>query len=171
VDNMSINKKIEYEQLVSDILSNPAFKKLYNESHHGISRYEHSIRVSKASYYTAKLFKMQNLESITRASLLHDFYLDKELTNYTAWEKLSVHPTKALQNAKKYYKLNAIECDIISKHMFPRTQAFPRYKESYLVSCMDKCVAVYEMLHFKLELKLGVYLLFVYNMVVFRIQH
>ena len=37
-----------------------------------------------------------------------------------------------------------VERDIIRKHMFPLTPALPRYRESLLVSAVDKACSVYE---------------------------
>ena len=54
---MSIKKRLEYEDIVKDILDNEEFKKLHLEPHHGISRYEHVLRVSKVSYFLAKNLK------------------------------------------------------------------------------------------------------------------
>lgn len=159
-----------YEDIVKDILSNPEFQKLKSEPHHGISRYEHCLRVSKGSYLVAKSLRMKNLIGITRASLLHDFYTDNYLNGYNSYERLRVHPNVALKNARKFYDLSDMEADIIVKHMFPHTKELPKYKETYLVSVMDKLVASYEMVRFKASLKLGIYLLFIYNVVSIKMQ-
>lgn len=39
-----------------------------------------------------------------------------------------------------------MEEDIITKHMFPKTPALPRYKESVVVNICDKISALYEYL-------------------------
>ena len=167
---MSIKKRLEYGEIVKGILDNEEFKKLHLEPHHGISRYEHVLRVSKMAYFLARNLHMANLEEITRAALLHDFYFDKELTEYDAYEKLSKHPALALKNALKYYDLTPLEQDIIVKHMYPHTKDKPNYIGSYLVSICDKVVATYEMTRFKASLRLGIYLIFIYNVVSIRIQ-
>ena len=168
---MSIKKRLDYDNIVKDILDNEEFKKLHLEPHHGISRYDHVLRVSKVSYFIARNLKLNHLEEITRAALLHDFYFDKDLAEYDAYEKLSVHPYKALENSLKYYALSDLECDIIVKHMYPHTKEKPKYFGSYLVSICDKLAATYEMSRFKLALKLSIYLLFVYNVVSIKIEH
>ena len=167
---MSIKKRLEYEDIVSDILDNAEFKKLHLEPHHGISRYDHVLRVSKVSYFLAKNLKLGHLEEITRAALLHDFYFDKDLVEYDAYEKLSIHPKAALKEASKYYDLTDLEKDVIVKHMYPHTKSKPKYVGSYLVSVSDKLVATYEMVRFKVSLRFGIYLLFIYNVVSIRIQ-
>ena len=55
-----------------------------------------------------------------------------------------LHPRIAVRNAQKVTTLNKIEKDIIVKHMFGATVAQPRYKESWIVTCVDKYWAVRE---------------------------
>ncbi len=55
-----------------------------------------------------------------------------------------VHPRIAKRNAQKLIQLNKLEEDIIVKHMFGATIAPPRYKESWIVTCVDKYWAVRE---------------------------
>ena len=167
---MSIKKRLDYDNIVKDILDNEEFKKLHLEPHHGISRYDHVLRVSKVSYFIARNLKLNHLEEITRAALLHDFYFDKDLAEYDAYEKLSKHPYQALKEASKYYNLTDLEKDIIVKHMYPHTKEKPKYVGSYLVSISDKLVATYEMTRFKLSVRLGIYLIFIYNVVSIRMQ-
>jgi uncharacterized protein len=45
---------IKYLNIVYDILENESFKKMDNIVHHGITRLDHSIRVSYYSYRLAK---------------------------------------------------------------------------------------------------------------------
>ena len=49
--------------------------------------------------------------------------------------------------------------------MFPISKEIPKYKESYLVSTMDKCVAAYEMYKFKFSLIFTIWALFIFNMI------
>ena len=97
-------------------------------------------------------------------------FFDKDLEEYNAYEKLSIHPELALNKASNYYDLTALEKDIIVKHMYPHTKAKPKYVGSYLVSICDKLVATYEMARFKVSLRLGIYLIFIYNVVSIRMQ-
>ena len=168
---MSITKKIEYQSVVRDILDNEEFKKLYLEPHHGISRYLHVLRVSKIAFGFCKIFKVKRIREITRSALLHDFYFDKDLEGYDAYERLSIHPYKALDNSLKYYNLSDLERDIIVKHMYPNTKERPKYFGTYLVSICDKVADIYEMSRFKLALKFSIYLLFIYNIISIKIEH
>lgn len=47
-------------------------------------------------------------------------------------------------NARKITKLNRVEEDIIIKHMWGATLAPPRYKESFVVTMVDKYWAIKE---------------------------
>lgn len=159
------NPKIEFELICEDILNNDKFKSLNNELHHGITRYIHSIRVAKGSYKIAKFFKMKNYKTVTRASLLHDFYIDSEIDEYNSKEKLTVHPNKALENASNIIKLDYISEDIIKNHMYPLTKTLPKTKEGILVSIVDKGVSLYEMCFFKLSLQVSIIMLFIFNII------
>lgn len=155
----------DFYTICADILENEKFKQLGNELHHGISRYTHSLRVAQLTYRFTKLLHMKNSKSTTRAALLHDFYLEKDFKNQENKVKmLSVHPILAAENAKKYYNINELEENIIRSHMFPIKGEVPKYKESWIVSLMDKSAAIYEMSCFKTGLALNIMLLFIFNL-------
>lgn len=75
---------------------------------------------------------------------MHDLFFydwrDTKFTKSHAW----IHPRIAVRNAQKLTSLNKIEKDIIVKHMFGATIAPPRYKEAWIVTCVDKYWAVRE---------------------------
>ena len=48
------------------------------------------------------------------------------------------HPHTALHNAQKYFKLNALEKEMILKHMFPVTPIPPMHKETWIITLTDK---------------------------------
>lgn len=133
-----------YNSIVKDILENEEFNKLKYIEHHGITRYEHSFKVSYISYLIARNLHFKK-EEVARAGLLHDFFIssddrtikEKTLSTFT-------HPKKALENANKNFKLSKREKNIIKSHMFPLYITMPRYKESVLVSLVDKIVALFE---------------------------
>lgn len=160
---MTQRSKKEFDSLIDDIVNNKDFNKLNKELHHGITRYEHSMRVAKYTYVLGKLFKMKSTEDATRAALLHDFYVDKDLNEKNGVKKLGIHPNVALSNSLKYYELNEMQQDIIKTHMFPCNCDVPKYKESWLVSGVDKVIGTYEMLRFKVSLYAGIYLLFLFE--------
>ena len=154
----------EFDKLVNDIMLNNKFRELDNEMHHGISRLGHSMRVAKATYKVTKKLNL-NYKSATRAALMHDFYLDRELDTKNCFTALFDHPNKACETASEFYNLSSLEANIIKAHMFPLGKTLPKYAESWVVTLADKSVALYEMYRFKLSLKLGIYLMFIFNMI------
>ena len=139
-------KDKEYKKIIKDILRNIEFKKLYNIEHHGISRMEHSIKISYYSYKIAKKLGMDYI-SVARGGLLHDFFLDGDERNYTRrFLDTFTHPKKALNTSIKHFNTNKIEKNIIVSHMFPFYISIPKYKESLLVNLVDKTIGSLEML-------------------------
>lgn len=135
----------EYFNLVNDILENENFKKMNDITHHGITRFDHSIRVSYFSYRIAKFLRLDS-KKIARAALLHDFFFEDNLTS-TKKERFTTlikHPQYAKNNAKKYFELSELEEDIILTHMFPISLKLPKYLESWVVDIVDDFAAIYE---------------------------
>ena len=141
-----INKDEEYLNLVNDILSNDEFNKLNYIIHHGISRFNHSLKVSYYSYKITKLLHL-NYRNVARGGLLHDFFLssndrsDKEMFIDTF-----THPKRALKKADETFYLNDMEKDIIIGHMFPFYKTAPKYVESWIVNITDTVIGTYELL-------------------------
>lgn len=136
----------EFMQYVGHLIAHPRFQKLAPiVQHQHSTRLEHSINVAYSSYKIAKQLGW-DAKSTARGGLLHDFfYYDWRVTKFKkshAW----VHPRIAVRNARKLTQLNQREEDIILKHMWGATLAFPRYKESYIVTMVDKYWAVKEAL-------------------------
>ena len=139
-----VYKDNSYYNVVNDIIYDNNFIKLDNDKHHGISRLEHSQRVSYYSYKITKFLRL-NYKDTARGALLHDFYLNEDLTEKQLKISAFVHAKKALENSDKYFYLSELEKDIIYKHMFPlNITRIPKYMESWIVSSVDKIVAVYE---------------------------
>ncbi len=134
----------EYLSLVDDILANDKFLKLKECVHHGTSRFEHSVRVSYYSYKVTKLLKLNYTET-ARGGLLHDFFVNDDLTEIKQRLSMFFHPYPALENACKYFNVTELESDIIINHMFPTLpHKIPKYVESWIVSLVDKIIATYE---------------------------
>lgn len=135
----------EYKKNVYDILENNEFNRLSNIKHHGCNRLDHSIRVSYWSYKISKFFKLDS-EKVSRAALLHDFFLEDndQLEKKDRAKTMVKHPEYALENAKKYFDLSEMEEDIILTHMFPIGKRVPKYFESWIVDIVDDVVSVYE---------------------------
>lgn len=164
-----INDK-EYKKIVKDILRNSNFKKLYYIEHHGISRWEHLIKISYYSYKIAKKLKFDYV-SVARGALIHDFYLDgDERSIKRKFLDTFTHPKKALKTSLDNFTLNKIEQNIIISHMFPIYLSIPKYKESLLVNIVDKVIGSRELMRehrYKLNYYLNYLLVFIMN---FRIK-
>lgn len=133
---------LEFNQIIKFILNNKEFIKTKKQIHHGITRYDHLIRVSYYSFLITKMLGL-NYQETARAALLHDFFTD-ETKNDSSIKALQKHPYYALENAKKYYLLSDREEDIIKTHMFPVTFTPPKYLESWIVDIVDDIAGVYE---------------------------
>ena len=156
-------KQNEFDSIVEDIINNNNFRELDNELHHGITRYGHSLRVAKGVYNITKKLHFHYKEA-TRAALLHDFYFNYQLEGKTTKECFKEHPELAYLNASKYFEISDLQKNMIESHMFPSCKVIPKYKESICLTIVDKVVALYEMQRFKVGLKLGIYLIFIFNM-------
>ena len=142
----SVKKDKEYKKIVKDIFRNVEFKKLYNIEHHGISRMEHSVKISYYSYKIAKKLGMDYV-SVARGGLLHDFFLNGDERNCKErFFDTFTHPKRALNTSIEHFNINKIEKNIIVSHMFPIYISFPKYKESFLVNLVDKVIGGKELL-------------------------
>lgn len=138
----------EYLDMVLDILVHDEFLKLHQMTHHYVTtRYNHCLFVSYMSYLVGKKMHLDT-RALARAGLLHDFFLEsrEDIVQLGQGSHNAVHPRIALKNAEKYFELNDLEKDIILKHMFLCTpvSGMPKYRESWLVSAIDKYCAIYE---------------------------
>ena len=131
----------------SDILENQKVNKLSEYLHHkNVSRLEHSLNVAyKSICFVRKHNLSVDEKSLIRGALLHDFFL-YNLKNERIKNHLVRHPYIAYENAKREFNLNAIEKDIILKHMWPLTNRIPKYKESLIVCLVDTYYAIKERL-------------------------
>ena len=132
----------EFYNIINPILQNEEFLKLKKIAHHGITRFDHSMRVAYYTYIVTKRMNL-NYKEATIAALLHDFFID-EVKEMKSLSRLRKHPSYALENAKKYYELSDMQEDIIIRHMFPITLTPPRYLESWIVDIIDDIAAFYE---------------------------
>lgn len=137
-----------FNEISNDIINTDKFKSLEEEKHHGLNRYIHVMRVARNTYRISKFFKLDYI-SATRGALLHDYFNDFEYINSKGLNKANLHPTIALNNSLREFNLNKKEENIIVSHMFPFGSTIPKYKESWLVSIIDKLVATYECILYK----------------------
>ena len=150
----------EFFNIISDLISNDTVKQMKNYRQHcNTSCYKHCMQVAYYTYIACKKLKLDYI-SATRGAMLHDLFLydwrNKNITSALPGLHAFVHPIIALENAQKIFNLNDLEQDIIIKHMWPVTIKLPTYKESYIVTIMDKysaCLETYSYLKEKLMQK------------------
>lgn len=147
-----VDKK--YQRLVEDILENEDFDKLKEINHHGITRYEHSLKVSYYSYKIAKTLKL-DYTAVARGGLLHDFFVtSNDKSHKDSVVSTFTHPRVARDNAHNIFVTNIKEDDIIVSHMFPFYTKFPKYAESWIVNLTDKVIGTTEFIQ-KFDYKLS----------------
>lgn len=139
---MNKYKKEEFSKIVAPFLDIEEFQKLKTIEHHGITRYDHSLRVAYHTYLVTKFLHL-NYKEATVAALLHDFFTD-EVEEERSLSKLRKHPEHAVKNASKYLELSELQEDIIRTHMFPITFTPPKYLESWIVDVVDDFASIYE---------------------------
>lgn len=127
-----LNKETEFETL-----------KAYKH-HCKTSTYRHSIGVAYFSLWMIRLLRIKcDEEELIYGALLHDYFLydchagEKSLH----WFK---HPAVSAKNAKRDWQISKVQENMIKRHMFPLTLVPPRYKQSIIVSLVDKGCAIYE---------------------------
>lgn len=137
-------------RLGADVLETPEMQSLRRYVQHGrVTRYEHCLAVCYIAMRLAERLHLRVDErSMVRGALLHDFFMydwhDRGRARRVRWTHGFTHPGVALRTAQKQFELNAIEQDVIKKHMFPLTPTPPRCREALIVSLADKISAVME---------------------------
>lgn len=136
----------EFYMCIDTLLENEQVQRLDNFiQHYCFTRLQHSLDVAYYSFFLSKIFGWDS-KSAARAGLLHDLFLyDRHADGNTVKKHLRQHPMIALKNAKEICELNKVEEDIIKKHMWLITLRPPRYKESYVVTFVDKYCALREL--------------------------
>lgn len=145
-DKSIIYNDENYMNIVKDIINNEMVQQMKQyRQHFNVSCFDHCLYVSYNLYLLCKKYKLDYV-SAARAGLVHDLFLydwrgrqegRKGLHAYT-------HARTAYENAKTIFNLNKKEKDIILKHMWPVTLAIPRYKETFLMTYVDKYFAYSE---------------------------
>ena len=166
---MNIEKQdLEFLRIVRNILDNEKFQKIKNIEHHGVTRFDHSMKVA---YYSYKISKMLHLDYVetARGGLLHDFFISPtERSCKERFISTFVHPKEAVQTAKSQFELSQKEEDMIRSHMFPINLSVPKYAETWIVSMVDKWVAMNELslkVKFKVKYAYNILLLFVVGII------
>ena len=138
-----------YYDCVKDIIDCRQLQELKGITHHvSTTRFQHCLNVSYYSYIVCQKFRL-NARSAARAGLLHDlFYYDRREYNSSRTKGQASHSRKhsmeACMNAAEVTNITSLERDMIEKHMWPATISMPKYKETYIITIIDKYCAVLE---------------------------
>lgn len=145
IENLA-DKDIEFQSIIKPLIENPTVQQMKNyRQHYETSCFDHCYI---ASYYCFLICKKYNLDykSATRAAMLHDLFLydwRKKQPDRKGFHAFT-HGKTACENACKLFVLNKKEKDIIIKHMWPVTIAFPRSLEAFILTFVDKYCALSE---------------------------
>lgn len=143
--NKIFNDK-EYMSIINEILNKEKVQQMKKyRQHYNINCFYHCLFVS---YNTYLICKKHNLDYISaaKAGMVHDLFLydwrkrergRKGLHAYT-------HGKTAFKKASEILNLNDKEKDMIIKHMWPVTLAIPKYKETFILTFVDKYFAIAE---------------------------
>lgn len=141
-----IEQDEEFKSILTPIINNETVQEMKNyRQHYETSCYDHCLQ---AAYYCYLICKKYNLDykSATRAAMLHDLFLYDWRVRQPDRKGLHAftHGKTACDNACKLFDLNEKEKDIILKHMWPVTIAFPKSFEGFILTFVDKYCAMSE---------------------------
>ncbi len=141
-----INQNKEFQDIIYPLITNDTVQQMKNfKQHYETSCFEHCYT---AAYYCYCICKKLNLDykSATRAAMLHDLFLYDWRKRQPDRKGLHAftHGKTACENASKLFDLNDKEKDIIEKHMWPVTIAFPKSIEGFILTFVDKYCALSE---------------------------
>lgn len=144
------------KRLGGDILRSGGMQKEKEFIQHGnVSVYAHSVLVAALCVTIARHLRLKvNEKSLVRGALLHDYFLyDWHIPDKKRKQHAFHHAEAALTNAERDFKLDDVEKNMISAHMFPLGGTFPKYKESLILCAADKISAARETLAGRLRVK------------------
>ena len=151
MDNIfdKINNDEEFIKIIKPLIDNPTVQEMKKyRQHYETTCYDHCL---EASYYCYKICKKLKLDyvSCARATMVHDLFLYDWRKKQPDRKGLHAftHPKTSYENACKIMDINKKEKDIILKHMWPLTIKLPKYRESYILTLVDKYCALSESFH------------------------
>lgn len=144
-----IYQDTEFTNLIQDILDHPTVQQMKQyRQHYQTSCFDHCLMASCTCYLYCKVHHL-DYRSCARAAMLHDLFLydwRQRQNGRKGWHAFT-HPETAYHNASELFSLNEKEKDIILKHMWPITWKFPKYKESLILTMVDKRCAINEAIY------------------------
>jgi uncharacterized protein len=144
-----LSEEEDYYGCVKDLLSDKNILRLREYTHHcGTTRFQHSLNVS---YYNFRLCRFLHLDARAgaRAGLFHDlFFYDRhehERVKGEGWHGIG-HPKVAFFNTCELFSISQKEGDMIANHMWPLSPRLPKYRETFVITLVDKFCACAEVL-------------------------
>lgn len=147
----------EFRIRIRQMLRHREVRRMREYAQHGTtSTLAHSISVARMSFWMSRRLPWKfRTQSLIRGAMLHDFYLydwhkPEEAERLHGFR----HPKIALQNARKYFRINKIEENVIASHMWPLTLLeAPRCREAALVCLADKLCSLKETIGGRIHIK------------------
>lgn len=153
---------MSFYEISKNVINSSKYQSLKNDYHHGLNRYGHIMHVAKGTYNICKFLHLDYV-SATRGALLHDYFNESEYLDIKGLNKPKIHPFLALNNSLKEHNLNCLEKNIIISHMYPIGKIKPVFLESWVVTFVDKIVALYEYINYKFKDRLVLKIIFIFN--------
>lgn len=148
---------LEFQEIIKEIKDNETVLQMKNYlQHYDSDCFSHCYTVSYYCYLICKKFGL-DYKSAARGAMLHDLFLyDWRKKNNRKGLHAFTHGKCAYNNASKLFKLNDIEKDMIIKHMWPVTIKPPKYKETFILTLVDKyCTMEETVKYYRKKLKNG----------------
>lgn len=156
MSKLAIKNFNEMKNYTNQIMDSEIFQAATRTDHHfGYNIACHEIHVCIVAMFMAYMLSRIGIHfqmhSMIRGILCHDLGLvgRYEKKFYSGLDCALRHPVESVKIARNLLPdLDAIEEDIIVKHMFPmNVTGIPRYKETWIVTIADKWCAITEGLH------------------------
>lgn len=141
-----IDKYIDY---TGDLLGDELVMSMNKYHHHKeITTHFHSLYVSYTVLKMADGLKLENAREITRAALLHDFYLYEWYTEKHEEYHIFYHPKQSVKNIEEHFGgLSSLQRNMILSHMFPMGIEAPKSVGAWLLTLADKHCASEDYFH------------------------
>lgn len=145
-EQIYIDKYMEY---VGDLLCDDWVEKMKTYHHHKeIDTHFHSVYVSYSVLKLCMQLHLVNAREITRAALLHDFYLYEWYTEKHEEYHIYYHPKESVKNIEKHFgALTGMQKNMILSHMFPMGIENPKSAGAWLLTLSDKRCAAEDYFH------------------------
>lgn len=136
----------DFLNIIDDLLHNETVLKMKNfRQHYETSCFDHCLEASYLCYKISKKFKLDYVSS-ARAAMVHDLFLYDWRERQPDRKGLHAftHGRTSYENACKIMEINDMQKDMILKHMWPLTISIPRYRETFILTLVDKYCALSE---------------------------